>query len=79
MIMLHRIEPARNMRQYYTVEVEQDLFGAFGVVRTWGRIGRRGQQLRQWFRSREEALRARKALLRSKLRRGYELVGKRRR
>jgi predicted DNA-binding WGR domain protein len=31
------------MAQYYRLDVQPDLFGAWGVVREWGRIGQPGQ------------------------------------
>lgn len=40
---LHRLDPARNMRRFYRLDVQPDLFGAWGVVREWGRIGRPGR------------------------------------
>ena len=42
-ITLHRIEPARNMRRFYRLDVQQDLFGTWDVIREWGRIGRAGR------------------------------------
>jgi predicted DNA-binding WGR domain protein len=31
------------MWRYYHLDVQPDLFGSFGAVREWGRIGRRGR------------------------------------
>jgi predicted DNA-binding WGR domain protein len=42
---LIRIEPARNMRRFYRLDVQPDLFGGFAVVKEWGRIGARGQMM----------------------------------
>lgn len=42
-VTLHRLDPARNMRRFYLLDVQPDLFGAWGVVREWGRIGRPGR------------------------------------
>lgn len=42
-VILHRVDPARNMSRYYRLDVQPDLFGAWGVVREWGRIGRPGR------------------------------------
>jgi predicted DNA-binding WGR domain protein len=41
--ILRRIDPARNMRRFYRFDVQPDLFGAWGVVREWGRIGQAGR------------------------------------
>ena len=35
-VTLHRVDPARNMRRFYQLDVQPDLFGAWGVVREWG-------------------------------------------
>jgi predicted DNA-binding WGR domain protein len=42
-LTLRRIDPARNMRRFYRLDLQPDLFGAWGVVREWGRIGRPGR------------------------------------
>ena len=42
-ITLHRIDPAQNMRRYYRLDVQPDLFGAWGLLREWGRIGQPGR------------------------------------
>jgi len=41
-VTLRRIDPARNMSRYYRLDVQPDLFGEWGVVREWGRIGQPG-------------------------------------
>jgi hypothetical protein len=42
-LTLHRIDPARNMRRFYRLDVQPDLFGLWLLMREWGRIGRPGQ------------------------------------
>lgn len=42
-VTLHRVDPARNMCRYYRLDVQPDLFGEWGVVREWGRIGHPGR------------------------------------
>lgn len=42
-LVLHRLDPARNMRRFYRLDVQPDLFGTWGVVREWGRIGQPGR------------------------------------
>lgn len=42
---LRRIDVARNMRRYYRLSVQRDLFGRACLIREWGRIGARGQSL----------------------------------
>lgn len=42
-IVLYRIEHTRNMQRFYTISVEPNLFGGGSLIRTWGRIGTRGQ------------------------------------
>lgn len=42
---LRRIDVARNMRRYYRLGVQRDLFGRACLMREWGRIGARGQSL----------------------------------
>ena len=42
-VTLRRIDHARNMSRYYRLDVQPDLFGEWGVVREWGRIGQAGR------------------------------------
>jgi len=42
-VVLHRVDPSRNMRRYYRLDVQPDLFGYWLLIREWGRIGRPGQ------------------------------------
>ncbi|WP_241763232.1 WGR domain-containing protein [Acidiphilium sp. PM] len=39
-VSLIRLRPEHNEKRYYQIEIVTDLFGAVGLVRTWGRIGR---------------------------------------
>jgi predicted DNA-binding WGR domain protein len=40
---LRRIDPARNMRRFYRLDMQPDLFGGVLLVKEWGRIGVRGR------------------------------------
>jgi predicted DNA-binding WGR domain protein len=42
-VTLTRSDSTRNMRRYYRLDVQPDLFGAWSCVREWGRIGQAGQ------------------------------------
>jgi predicted DNA-binding WGR domain protein len=42
-VTLHRIDRTRNMHRYYLLDVRPHLFGAWGLVREWGRIGQPGR------------------------------------
>lgn len=42
-VTLRRIDPARNMSRFYRLDLQPDLFGAWGVIREWGRIGQAGR------------------------------------
>lgn len=70
-IELHRIDDAHNMRRFYRLDVQPDLFGGFLLVRQWGRIGARGRIVAERF---DDATLAADALQRQadrKRRRGY--------
>jgi predicted DNA-binding WGR domain protein len=54
---LARIDPARNMRRFYRLDVQPDLFGGFAVVKEWGRIGARGRMVGEWHMTELEARR----------------------
>jgi len=46
---LKRIEPEANLYRYYRMEIVPGLFGDWGLVREWGRLGRAGQSCTDWF------------------------------
>jgi predicted DNA-binding WGR domain protein len=43
-ITLHRIDAARNMRRFYLLDVQPDLFGQWCFIREWGRTGSAGRK-----------------------------------
>lgn len=65
---LRRIEPARNMRRFYLMQVQPDLFGGASLIREWGRAGR---VLVEHHANESEAVTALLAMARVKGRRGY--------
>lgn len=44
-LVLHRIDPEQGIRRFYSLMIERDLFGTVRLVRNWGRIGTKGQEL----------------------------------
>ena len=42
-VTLHRSDPARNMRRFYLLDMQRDLFAQWCLIREWGRIGQGGQ------------------------------------
>jgi predicted DNA-binding WGR domain protein len=39
LLELHRIDETRNMRRFYRLGIEPDLFGGVLFMKEWGRIG----------------------------------------
>lgn len=70
-VELQRIDPARNMRRFYRLELQPELFGGVLLVRQWGRIGARGRIVADRFESAELAARALAQHTDRKTRRGY--------
>ncbi|GGA40224.1 WGR domain-containing protein [Pelagibacterium lentulum] len=70
-IDLVRIDPERNMRRFYSMRYEKDLFGQWLLIRRWGRIGRSCQTRKDLAESLERARQAAQKLAESKMRRGY--------
>ncbi|WP_114189240.1 WGR domain-containing protein [Microvirga aerophila] len=70
-LVLHRIDPEHRVRRFYSLMIEQDLFGTVRLVRNWGRIGTNGQDLVEIFPSEIEAGKALEAIAQEKRRRGY--------
>lgn len=77
---LKRINPALNMRRFYRMSIQPDLFGGASLVREWGRIGFRGQTLVELHEDEEKAVAALLKLASHKQRRGYtskdKLIGR---
>lgn len=70
---LRRFDPVRNMRRFYKMTVQPDLFGSASLIRVWGRIGTRGRQMIDTYPDEGMALSALMALATEKRRRGYAL------
>jgi predicted DNA-binding WGR domain protein len=70
-IELRRIDPAQNMRRFYRLDIERDLFGGVLLMKEWGRIGARGQIKAERYDSEALALDALQRQAERKKRRGY--------
>ncbi|TWA46552.1 putative DNA-binding WGR domain protein [Sinorhizobium medicae] len=70
-IYCQRIDPSRNMARYYMLAIRPTLFGEIAVVRSWGRIGRRGGERTDVFGTETEAVAHFLDLARRKHRKGY--------
>ena len=70
-LQMRRIDPARNMRRFYRMSIQPDLFGGASLVREWGRIGARGQMMSEQHSDEGQAVTALMKLARVKQRRGY--------
>ena len=68
---LKRIDPTLNMRRFYRMTIQRDLFGGASLVREWGRIGFRGQSLVDPHDDEGRAVTALLKLAKVKKRRGY--------
>ncbi len=71
-LVLHRIDPEQGIRRFYSLMIERDLFGTIRLVRNWGRIGTKGQELVEIHADEVEAGQALEVVARAKRRRGYQ-------
>jgi predicted DNA-binding WGR domain protein len=71
-LVLHRIDPERHVARFYSLMIERDLFGTTRLVRNWGRIGTKGQELVEVFADEIEAGQALETVAAAKRRRGYQ-------
>ena len=74
-IHLEQREPTRNRQRFYAILVTPTLFGAWAMVREWGRIGHPGTVRETWFATETAAIQAGAAMRQRKERRGYRAVG----
>jgi predicted DNA-binding WGR domain protein len=72
-IILHRTDPPKNMRRFYRLDVQPDLFGKWCFIREWGRIGSAGKVRSIPYATAAEALAALAWQRRGKERRGYSV------
>ncbi len=75
-LLLHRIDPSRNMARFYRLSIEPNLFGGISLVRTWGRIGGASRTKIEMFDASAAAATSFTGIARSKCRRGYLLQAK---
>jgi len=74
-ISLERRVAARNQQRFYTIRVVKTRFGAWAMVREWGRIGPPGTVRETWFDTESAAIEAGAQLRQRKEKRGYHAVG----
>ena len=72
-LVLERVDHARNMARFYVLSIEPTLFEDLALVRRWGRIGSAGRQRIDLHPSRPVAQIELKKWLDLKTRRGYQL------
>ncbi|MDQ1199257.1 WGR domain-containing protein [Agrobacterium sp. SORGH_AS 787] len=65
-LYVERIAPEKNMARFYALAVQPTLFGEVSLVRAWGRIGTRGQQIVHLFDNEHDAVTLFLNLLREK-------------
>jgi len=71
MILLTRIDPARNMARFYALSLAPTLFGEWLLVKEWGRIGQTGTVRAETHPDAETAAEALARQISVKRRRGY--------
>ncbi|KAB2673724.1 MULTISPECIES: WGR domain-containing protein [Brucella/Ochrobactrum group] len=73
-IHFRKIQPHNNMRRFYTLSVQPNLFGEWCVMRSWGRIGTLGQSVQQTVLDEASATTLLHRLVAVRHKRGYEEV-----
>jgi len=68
---LIRIDPARNMRRFCSLNVQPDLFGGFAIVKELVRIGSRGRMMGELHQTEVRAAAAMQRQVERKRRREY--------
>jgi len=71
---LFREDSSRNMRRFYLMAVQRDLFGGASLIREWGRIGSSGQLRIDHHPDEGKAVDALADLVTAKRKRGYRLL-----
>ncbi|KEO54135.1 WGR domain-containing protein [Thioclava pacifica] len=71
--MLNLILHTPGARRFYRVEISDNLFGEYTVLREWGLQGHSGSQCLRWFSNLRDAVTAAETFRRRAQRRGYRL------
>ena len=70
-VELRRIDPAKDMRRFYRLDVQPDLFGGVLLMKEWGRVGAQGRMVAERYEDEAHALDALQRHAERKRRRGY--------
>ncbi|RAI35889.1 WGR domain-containing protein [Rhodoplanes serenus] len=70
-VHLTRVDLAQNLKRFYRLDVQPDLFGGWSFIREWGRIGNPGTVRIASFDTVSEAEAARDRQWHAKEQRGY--------
>jgi len=54
-LVLHRIDLEQGIWRFYSLMIDRDLFGTVRLMRIWGRIGTKGQEMVEVFSDKLEA------------------------
>lgn len=71
--MLNLILHTPNTQRFYRVEISDNLFGEYTVLREWGQHGRAGRQCLRWFSNLRDAVSVAETARRHAQMRGYRL------
>lgn len=72
---LKSVKPDENRYRYYTMFVQQSLFGGFLLTKNWGRIGSKGRTAVAGFSSMKDLEKEVALILRTRQRHGYIVTG----
>ena len=73
-LYLRRVDPAKNMRRFYLMTVQRDLFGGASLVREWGRVGSSGHLRVDHHEDEGQAVDALADIAKQKSKRGYRIT-----
>jgi predicted DNA-binding WGR domain protein len=70
---LRREEPSKNLRRFYLMTAQRDLFGGATLIREWGRIGSPGKLQIEHHPDEGRAVNALAEIMAAKRKRGYQV------
>ena len=70
-VELRRADPTRNMRRFYRLDLQPDLFRRVMLMKQWGRVGTQGRMMMESFDSETLALAALRRQAERQRQRGY--------
>ena len=67
-------DPSRDLLRYYQIQIQEDLFGGWSLIREWGEQGKGGPVKKSHFLDYDEAMESLFQIRNRQIKRGYRVM-----